>query len=494
MNDYGDYDRGDQRQEPADPLTNIDAEAALLGGMLLDNKLIVQWSDRLHVTDFYEPLHSRIYSALLKFAAKGLSVNAIALRPIFASDEAAFGGDYLNQLVDSPAAAIGANEFAAQIIDLSNRRDTRNAMRMAEQCLATDFDTPISEIAARVETAAFAASTRTETKPSKSLAQMIQLAVDRVSRIQDDGEAPGMLNALVPDLDRVIGPMETGYHIFAGRPGMGKTTLAGSVSLGYAINGHEGVYCSGEMSEEQLGMRQATDAGFAMGFKIKHEDLRLGKVTPGERQQLLRVVARAELLPLQFVDMRNANIRRVWTECARRKALLAAQGKTLKFCVVDSIGLFTADIDGKLIDDDRKKVNTISAFLNMMAHALDIAVIALNQLSRGVEGRVNKRPMLADLKESGNLEQDADSVTFIYREEYYLEQSEPKRGETGEKGRNLWEEWDLEMRAARGKAELIGAKNRHGKTLSKTVNFIAQYFSVRATNVYDVGIDDPVLV
>lgn len=488
------YYEQDQREPSApDLLTNIDAEAALLGGMLLDNGIITDWADRLRVDDFAEPLHGRIYGALLRFSAKGAKANAISLRPVFAMDEAAMGGDYLARLVESPAVMAGAADFAAQIIDLSDRRVARAAVQAAGEELVANLDMPIMEITGRVEAAGWAASTRATTKPVRSLADMIGLVEDRVLRVEE-GETIGMTNFLVPDLDRVLGPLETGYHILAGRPGMGKTTLALSAAHGYSLNQNPGIYLSGEMTEEQLAMRAATDLAFAMGFKIKHDDLRRGKITAGELGALRKVKARAELIPLDFVDLRGANIRRVWSEVARRKAFLAAQGKKLAFVVLDSIGLFEADIDGRPIDDDRKRVNFISKFINTMAHALDVAVLALNQLSRGVEGRQNKRPLLSDLKESGNLEQDADTVTFIYREEYYLEQTEPKKGDKDPKGNDLHEAWEVEMNIHRGKADIIGAKNRHGRNITRTVNFFGEYYSVREASVLDIGFDDPLLV
>jgi replicative DNA helicase len=331
-------------------------------------------------------------------------------------------------------------------------------------------------------------------KPVRTLSEMIGLTDDRITRIQDEGEIIGMSNRLVPDLDKILGPLETGYHLLAGRPGMGKTTLAMSAAMGYALNGNPGIYCSAEMTDEQLSMRATTDLAFAHGHKVKHEDLRTGKLTPGERAIVRTMMEKAKLIPIDFVDLRGANIRRVWSEVARRKAYYAAMGKTLKFAVIDSLALYSADIDGRTIEDDRKRINFISTFVNTMAHTLDIAVMALNQLSRGVESRPNKRPLLSDLKESGNLEQDADSVTFIYRDEYYLEQSEPKKGDKDAKGADLHEAWEVEMNIARGKADLIGAKNRHGRNKTKTVNFFGAYYAIREATVLDIGADDPLLM
>jgi replicative DNA helicase len=492
-----DYDGGygqDDRHEPEDALSNIDAEAALLGAMMIDNDLILEWADKLRVDDFAEALHGRIFSACLKFSARGAKASAISLRPIFANDEAAMHGEYLGKLVESSVAVVGAKDFAEQIIDLSNRRVSRAAMKAAMECLENDFDTPIVEISARVETAAWSTATRSEAKSSRTLRNMVEMSEERMARVQDRGEIVGATNLLVPDYDKVIGPLEPGtYNLIAGRPGMGKTTLAHSVALGYAVNGHCGIYASAEMTDEQLAMRATTDLSFAMNKPIKHDDLRKATLTPAERQHLRQIADRADLIPLDYVDMRGSNIRRLWSEVARRKATLAAIGKKLAFVVVDYVSLFDADIDGKLIDDDRKKVNFISKFILRMAQILDVAVIALCQLSRAVESRTSKRPTLADLRDSGNLEQDADSVTFVYREEYYLEQTEPKPGDQVN-GRDAHEAWEAEMGAARGKIDIIGGKNRHGRNVSRIANFFGPYYSVRAADVYDSPYDEPLLV
>jgi replicative DNA helicase len=484
----------DDRGGRADLLTNIDAEAALLGGMMIDNRIIVEWADRLRVDDFAEPLHGRIYSALLRFSAKGANATAIALRPIFAMDEAADGGDYLNKLVDSPAAVVGARDFAQQIIDLADRRGARAAALQAADMLVSDLDTPILEITGRVETAGWAASTRQVAASVRPLAEMVGLAEERIERIQDKGESVGMSNLLVPDLDKLLGPLEPGLNLVAGRPGMGKTTLLHSAALGYAANGNAGMYITPEMSPEQTGMRAAVDLSFALGYRIKHDDLRRGTISAAERDVLRKVTERAKLIPLEYLDLRGANIRRVWSEVARRKAYLAAQGKKLRFVAIDGMSLFEADIDGELIEDDRKRVNAISKFLVKMWQTLDVAIIAANQLSRGVEGRTSKRPFLSDLKESGKLEEDADSVTFVYREEYYLEQTEPRKGEKDHKGIDLHEAWETEMNAVRGKVDLIGAKNRHGRNMTRTANFFGPYFAIREGSVLDIGYDDPLLV
>jgi len=146
--------------------------------------------------------------------------------------------------------------------------------------------------------------------------------------------------------------------------------------------------------------------------------------------------------------------------------------------------LTATDSEGNPIEDDRKRTNVVSKVLLRMAQFFRIAVFALAQLSRAVEQRANKRPLISDLRDSGNLEQDGDSVLMVFREEYYLEDAEPKRGEIHpQTKKDMHEEWETEMNFARGKMDLIVGKNRHGQRRIRTAKFIGKHFAVRGGEV-----------
>ncbi len=402
-----------------------------------------------------DALHGRIYSAMLRFANKGMRADALTLRPVFASDGDAQYGDYLEQLIESPAVVEAAVGIAEQVADLAARRKARLAMHDAMEALHNDYDRPVDEICGQVEAAGWAAANNTRIDVAHDLGEYAGMVEERDDRIAADPGAVGMVNGLVGDIDRGLGALETGtYNIVAGRPGMGKSVYAGSLALGWAMNGHAGTYLQCEMKADQMALRTTSDLAHAMGYSLPHAKLRKGGMTREDRADLRAVRERAGLLPMRLITPGPCDIRRIWSLAAQQKAMFKARGRKMEWLIVDYLGLIQAlDSEGRPIDDDRKRVNVVSKTIKQLADKLDLCVIALAQLSRGVEARTSKRPMLADLKESGNLEQDADTVTLLYREEYYLKQTEPKRGEKDPKGRDLHEDWENEMNIVRGQIE-----------------------------------------
>lgn len=469
-----------------DRLTNIQSEAALLGAMMIDNSLIGQWADRVQPGDFYDPLHARIFSAMLRFSARGMQATPTTLFTIFQNDKDAEYGAYLDTLIENEIVTIGVESFASQIVDLASRRAMREALHSAMEALATDFDAPISQIVGRVDDVAWGTESRGDATQAKNVGEMVGLVGERDDRIAADPGSSGMENAFVSDLNKALGPIEEAtLNFIAGRPGMGKSALASSAALGYSANGHPGIYAHGEMTAEQMAMRATSDLSFAMGMPLEHETLKKGGLTPHERQVLTKIQERAALIPLDYIEIGECDVRRLWAIVARKHAMLLAQGKKLKFVVVDYIGKLTAtDSEGNPIEDDRKRTNVVSKVLLRMAQFFRIAVFALAQLSRAVEQRANKRPLISDLRDSGNLEQDGDSVLMVFREEYYLEDAEPKRGEIHpQTKKDMHEEWETEMNFARGKMDLIVGKNRHGQRRIRTAKFIGKHFAVRGGEV-----------
>ena len=468
-----------------DRLANPVAEAALLGAMLIENHLIGELAGQVAADQFSDALHGRIWTSLVRFAAAGKPASAVTLRPVFVHDADCRYGDYLDELVENPAAVIAAPALAAQIAELAGRRRTREALTKAVEALAVDFDRSIGEITGTVEEVVWAAESRTNVIEDLDAGDMVGLAIDRDERINADPGAVGISNALIADLDKGMGPLEPSlYTIIAGRPGMGKTSAAMSAALGYALSGGPVLYVIGESNNEQVALRHTADLSFAMSkpHAVTHERLKKGGLNPGERQTLARVQERAKLLPLRWVNTGRVDIRRVGSIVARHKAMWAARGQKLALVVIDHIGLFDAfSADGKPLDG-HQKMSMISRYLDRMKSELDVHVLALSQLSRRVEERTDKRPMLSDLRESGTLEQDADTVILLYRDEVYLKDAEPKIGDM-KGGKDLHAEWLVDMRSVEGKLEMNFAKVRHGPTNKRTVNFFSKFYAVRGGDV-----------
>ena len=480
-----------------DRLINATAEAALLGGLMLDNERIVGVADRVKPDDFGDKLNGRIYSVMLRFSAKGMRADAVTLRPLFANDGDARYGEYLDDLVAAPAVKSAVEALADQVADLAGRRTVRDRLRDAIDSVHDDLDVPIDVITAKVEQAGYAAAQRRPVEILHDAGDMVGLVKKRMARIAEDPHAAGISNALVEEFDEGLGNLERGtYNILAGRPGMGKSSAASSIAIGYAINGHCGVYLNHEMTAEQMSIRTTADLAHAMGFPIEHERIKKGLLSREEMAIIDKVEERAKLLPIRYLATGRIDVKGVWSRVAQQKALWAAQGRSLDYVMVDYLGLLGAHSEsGQPLTKGYDRVSAVSLGMKRMAAELDVVVIALAQLSRAVDQRANKRPILSDLKESGDLEQDADSVTFLYREEYYLEQDKPKQGEQTPDKRDALQEWENEMFACRGKLDLIFAKNRHGKVSTRTAKFLPGFSAVRSGGFDEFRVsDEPLLI
>jgi replicative DNA helicase len=465
---------------------NVEAEAALLGALMIDNRLVEDIQLKLKAHHFFEPLHGRIYEAILKLTDSNRVANPVTLRPLFESDDSikeVGGPAYLAQLTGSGAAVIGARDFAAQIYDLALLRALIGVGRdLVEGALDTSEDVaPLAQIErAESELYKVAEEGGAEGK-AKSFAEASRLAVEMAERALNNG---GNLSGITTGLD-VLNAKIGGLHrsdliIVAGRPGMGKSSLATNIAVAAAkrllrdaedsIEPGKGAGAgvalfSLEMSADQLATRiLAEQSG------ITSENLRMGRISQHEFRDLARAAADLETLPLYIDDTPGLTIAALRTRARRLK-----RQKGIGMVVVDYLQLLQGT--GRNGSDNRvNEISEISRGLKTLAKELDVPVIGLSQLSRAVEQREDKRPQLSDLRESGSIEQDADIVLFIYREDYYLKASEVEMPTPEEAAGNLervgkYEEWKSKYEAVAGRAELIVAKQRHGSTGIVRVRF-----------------------
>ncbi len=454
--------------------SNIEAEAALLGAMLVDNRCIDRVLDRLPAEDFFEPIHRRIYQAIADKHARGEHVNPVTLKPMFIDDEAmkqVGGVGYLALLTGGAGPGlIGVFDFAIQIAELAT---LRRVIEAAENIIAAARDT----------------------SQSISPSAVLSLAEDEINRArgQDGGteiinpgniadqiaasmgkEVPGVTVCTLPEVNRALGKLRNQHLIIiAGRPGMGKSALAGGIAIGAAANGHGTLFVSLEMSAEDLTERFISDLTFNVesGMGVPHEMIHERRVKDDhDWERFVRAQKRLHELPLRLIKVGGLTVPRL-TGLARQTARqMEARGQKLGLVIVDYLQLMSAP---KYEGNRVAEVSEISRGLKNMAGVLDLPVIALSQLSRAVEARDDKRPRLSDLRESGAIEQDADSIGFIYRPEYYLEQSKPDDEHPKR------HEWDEMMRACKGVVELNAAKLRHGRTGMQEMAFYGAYSAMR---------------
>jgi replicative DNA helicase len=463
---------------PATPALpqNVEAEAALLGALMIDNRLAEDIQMKLRPDHFFEPLHARIYEQILKLVDRNMIASPVTLRPLFEADvemKELGGPAYLAQLTGSGAAVIGTRDFAEQIYDLALLRALIGVGRgMVEQALDTSEDVNPKEQIEGAEAALYRVAEEGGGEGSvKSFAQATKLAVQMAEKALNTG---GGLSGVTTGLETVNAKTGGLHHsdllILAGRPGMGKTSLATNIAFnaaqrlvrdledGIAAEKSAGAavaFFSLEMSADQLATRVLSEQS-----GISSENLRMGKISREDFKQLARAAAELESLPLYIDDTPGLTIAALRTRARRMK-----RQRGIGLIIVDYLQLLQGT--GKAGDGNRvQEISEISRGLKTLAKELNVPVIALSQLSRAVEQREDKRPQLSDLRESGSIEQDADIVLFVYREEYYVASREPKRPMDGDDAKvfEAHEAWARDMERAYGMSELIIAKQRHGAT------------------------------
>ncbi|HEX7858382.1 MAG TPA: replicative DNA helicase [Sphingobium sp.] len=457
---------------------NIEAEAALLGALLLDNRIAEDVQQKLKAEHFYDPLHGRIYQLVMQLLDKNMVANAVTLRPMLEHEESlkeqGGPGPYLAQLSGSSVAVIGARDFANQIYDLALLRELIGVGRnLVEEALDTSESVdPLGQIEA-AEVALYKVSEgQGENGSAKTFLAASTAAVQVAERaLNSGGHLSGITTGLTGLNDKIGGLHNSDLIILAGRPGMGKTSLVTNIAYNAASrwlrdkadgipderNMGAGVaFFSLEMSADQLATRILAEQSGISG-----ENLRMGKISRAEFQNLSRAARDLQELPLLIDDTPGLSIAALRTRARRLK-----RRHNIGVVIVDYLQLLSGT--GKTGDNRVNEISEISRGLKTLAKELHVPVIALSQLSRAVESREDKRPVLSDLRESGSIEQDADMVWFVFREDYYEMAKQPRIEEEA-----AYQAWKDRMDRIFGVAELIVAKQRHGSTGKVRMKFEA---------------------
>ncbi len=450
------------RQAPS----NIEAEQALLGVLLVNNLSIQYLGDQIRAEHFYEPLHSRIFEAIQKFIDKGLVANPVTLRHYFDQDEALAdigGGAYLAKLAAAAITVINVADYSKMIYDLALKRQLITiGEEMVNTAYTHQIDIPATIQVENVEQKLFSLAVEGEgDKGFRAIRHAVVKSIQQAdSALKRSDHLVGITTGL-KDLDGMLGGLKrSDLLILAGRPSMGKTALAVNMAYNACASlakkaGDDGIsakeagsvgFFSLEMSAEQLSTRMLSSASKLNSYGILN-----GKISPEEFSHLVRVSNEMSNMPFYIDDTPALSISGLRTR-ARRLQRTA----NVKLLVVDYLQLLRGS--SAMSQNNRvQEVSEITQGLKAIAKELDIPVIALSQLSRAVEQREDKRPQLSDLRESGSIEQDADAVMFIYREEYYLGRAEPSMDDTAK-----YAKWQDDMNRAMNVAEVIIAKHRNG--------------------------------
>jgi len=468
------------------PPSNTEIEQALLGAIFRNNLAHSRVADFLEPEHFSNAVHARIYAACGKLIERGQLANPVTLKNLFDQDGALAevgGAAYLTRLAEAAVTIINAEDYGRRIHDLHLRRQLIGIGEdVVNDAFRHDLDDDAPSQIERAEQKLFDLASSGQAEggllPFKTaLTDAINMAAAAYER---DGRTVGVATGF-KDLDKKLGGLHpSDLIIAAGRPGMGKTAFATNIAFNAAKAYVETIgpdgrktakdgavvgFFSLEMSAEQLATRLlAEESG------VPSDRIRRGDVRKDVFDKFLRVSNELERVPLYIDDTPALSVAALRTRARRLKR---QQG--LGLIVVDYLQLMRPSGGSRGTENRVQEISEITRGLKAIAKELDVPVLALSQLSRAVEQREDKRPQLADLRESGSIEQDADVVMFIFREEYYKGR-EPKIGENEnqEKFNTRFEEWKDYMEKIHGIAEIIIEKQRHGPTGTIKLQFEAE--------------------
>ena len=458
---------------------SIEAEQQLLGAILTNNDVYDRVASIIRSEHFYDPVHARIYDIAAARIAKNNLASPVTLKAFMEDDEGLKelgGAAYLVRLAGAAVSSFAVRDYAQMIYDLAVRRELMRLGRdITDRAAKVDVASEPKEQIVAAEQALYALAEQGQTESGfQSFLKAVTDAVNVANAAyQREGGLAGISTGLV-DMDRKLGGLHpSDLLILAGRPSMGKTSLATNIAFniakaykkGIKPDGSEGAIEGGvvgfyslEMSAEQLAARILSEAA-----EVPSEQIRRGDMTEQEFRRFVEAAKSLEACPLYIDDTPALPIAQL---AARARRLKRTHG--LDVLMVDYLQLVRGT--GKTGENRVNEIAEISMGLKAIAKELNIPVIALSQLSRQVESREDKRPQLSDLRESGSIEQDADVVMFVFREEYYKEREKP-----GEHDLEKMAAWQEEMERLHGKAEVIIGKQRHGPIGTVELSFEGRF-------------------
>ena len=441
---------------------NIEAEQSIIGSILISNELFDEINMIVASKNFYDPMHQKIYAAMEKLIYSGMLANPITLKNYFDNEKDSLNiPDYLVKITKFSSAARQTIEYSKLVYDLYVKREL---IKLSENIIDTaklnDLDQNAQTIIQNSEKSLFDLAERGSFGSSiLKFDEAMKLTIEMASNAYKNEEGiVGVPTGLTDLDDRLGGLHKSDLIIIAGRPSMGKTALATNIAFHAAKNIQENIkkstvaFFSLEMSSEQLSTRILAEQS-----RIKSNDIRRGRISEEEFDKFIETSKNIAELPLYIDETPAISVAALSNRARRIKRLYG-----LELIVVDYIQLMRASNfkEGRV-----QEISEITQGLKALAKELAVPVVALSQLSRAVEQRDDKKPLLSDLRESGSIEQDADVVMFVYRESYYLRAKEP-RPATVEHA-----EWQAKMNEISHLAELIIGKQRHGPTGNITLEF-----------------------
>lgn len=404
---------------------------------------------------FFDPVHQRIFAAMVDKYRAGELISPVTLAEVVRHDLTELGGPGYLARIAGASSPHSADGYVSLLADLRWKRQLVAIMSEAQAAIASGESA--ATVAGRIEAALIATHGEAKAGPV-SMARAVATALEQITSAYN-GDDRAVVRSGLPSLDNLVPGFYPGELILlGGRPSMGKTAVALAMALNAARKGHGVCIASLEMNPEAMAMRALSEATAQAGRAVHYSTMRRGDIDQADASLISRVSDEVGRLPITFLSREYADIGALFAGVKQ-----AQRAGNLRLLVVDYAQLLKSRAPNRY-----EQITEISIALKQLAGQLNIPVVALSQLSRAVEQREDKRPQLSDLRESGQLEQDADTVLFCYRDEYYLER-ERADADTPE----AFQKWDAAMEAARNRLEVIVAKQRQGEIGTAHMRFSA---------------------
>jgi replicative DNA helicase len=461
--------------------STVETESALIGALLIDPSQIDGAATRLRPQHFSDPLLARMFAAIryLHDDSKPVTGPAVIRHLGDDPDLAAVGGPgFVARLTGDPYASFALAEIE-HLIETGRRRLLIAGLEAGVQELA-DISIDVDAAVQTLETKILSSVSHDLRQRTYTMASAFADALDRMERLARGEIDPGVLIHGFQDWNDITGGLQPGdYLVLGGRPSMGKTALSLGVAWRAAAAGHGVLYISREMDITQLMPRILADLLHDAGGKGTFDDVRKGKVGAQDMAILREIERQVAGFPLTIVDPDQFSAMQIGSLVRRHRDVFRRRGCELGLVIIDYLGLIDPPA-GK--PNREQEITAISKAIKGAARSNQVPIIVLSQLSRAVEQREDKRPQLSDLRDSGSLEQDADQVLFVYRDEYYLKRCEPDPADAKKR-----ESWEQEMRAARDRIDIYSAKNRQGELHRRKAWFFGQHQAIRNSDFYKDG-------
>lgn len=440
---------------------SVEAEQQLLGALLTNNEALPGIRAIVGLDHFYDPLHSRIFHTITKLVDGDKVASPVTLKATM-GDDAAFqdvgGPGYLVRLAGASVSTNLAEEYARLIVEKAEKRALLEIVGSAAQDLQSDASAP-GDVSARVSASLDAMDFKTSGVRPVSMVSAVTEAVQQTMDIQSGLEGHSVKSGL-GGLDRVIPGFAPGeLWLLGGRPSMGKSAVAINIAMNAARMGHPVVFASLEMRPEHLAIRAIAEQTAENGQGVAYQSMRREGLQDAQMNAIAQAADTVANLPLWFLPREYASAELL--PVGVKQSLRQYRGDMLPLVVIDYVQLMRSSKAKSRFEE----ITEVSLALKSLAMSQGLPVLALSQLSRALESRDDKRPMLSDLRESGQLEQDADGVMFCYRDAYYVEREEPDHNNL-----ELHAQWQEAMEACHNQMDIIVAKQRQGPIASVKMN------------------------